>query len=405
MARGLITIAVLLLAVTVGAADSVWVSGRPLQVNLDRLYLSHGQEERIFPGSRFVVHRGSDSVYSGCVEFAWTGVSASFETTGFFDTLNLHELHVWMQRAPLDTTTSITIGYTGHPPASDSLGHNRVIFRQYESQFEMSLDFESGTLDAFLSYHDYNRTGPHSRTITHPAPFFIALVPNTSADVTSGGILTTSLYYRLDIERPSLYFSGDAVQPFCRLRPGGEKTARPFPYDPARGRTLLTSLRDRPREIAIGTNHPVLDPTASYFADILSRDRFKTRVVSSERSADICIITVPLTDDPLVSLHHIHDHLTATADPEQPAAQTLNIIGDYLESAENAADSSSRIRYIQLAEQSLRDDIGVFALFRPTRFFNARQNILGSPFESDGRLDFNRLQRVHLPIVSEDCRP
>ena len=75
-------------------SDSIWVSARVLQVRLDRIYLNHGRDECVFRNSRFVIHNGYDSIYSGCIEASYQGVSYSYPTDGLFDTIPTQSLHV-----------------------------------------------------------------------------------------------------------------------------------------------------------------------------------------------------------------------------------------------------------------------------------------------------------------------
>lgn len=412
--HGVIGILLLLLlstSVAAQSADSVWIEGMPLQVKLDRLYLGNGLEARIYPDCRFVVHQGYDSIYTGCIETSYPGVSVSYSTDGFFDTLRLADLHIWMERAPIDTLSPITIGHVGYLPlppvdaTADSADTSRIVIRRHQSQFEVSLAFEEHALDGFFSYRKYGPGGEFTITTGQPAPFFVALVPNPSRSITYNGFLTTSLYYRLDPQRLPMYFDGDGLIEFNRCCLGGETAPRPYPYGPVQGRALLESFRDYSRNVVIGVEHPMFESAAGYFADILSRDRFKTAVTRHEADADICLIAVPLGDSEISSLRYLHQRLVADTIPGSSPNQTLRIIGNYLESAELAFDSTIRAHYLRLAESSLREDLGVFALFRPTLYFTARLNLLGNVFTPDSNIDFSGLTKARLPQKREDCGP
>lgn len=405
-------------APTLGAAaDSIWIEGDVLQVKRDRLYFNHGLEERIYRNCRYVVHRGSDSIYSGCVESSYPGVSFSYPTDGHFDTIPAAALSIWLQRARVDTVSPIVLGHLGYIPEpvnagfgrSDSEsaagGRNPVEFRRYESQFEMSLAFQGGALDGFVSYRRYGPGDDDVSSEGQPAPFFVAMVPNPSHEVNRNGFLTTSLYYRLDPERMPLYFDGDEIHPFHGLSIGGDTAARPYPYDPGAGREVLQNMRTRSRNLTIGASHPMFEKIAGYYADIVSRDRYLTSIVPGNIPADVDIVAVPLAEEALPSLRFITEMLAADTVPGMSVNETIAIVDSYLDMAAAAEDQFRRDHYCSLAENALRDDIGVFPLFRPTMFFTARRSLLGDPFDERGYLDLAALTKVRLPEFSEECGP
>ncbi len=399
------------------AGDSTWIAGTILQVKLDRLYFDRGREDYIFRDCRFVVHRGYDSIYSGCVEASFPGVSYSYPAGGVFDTMNVAVLHIWLERAPVDTTTSITIGHVGYLPIDpsralpivDSLGRpasqNPVDIRTYESTFELNLAFESDVLDGCVAYHRVGAAGEGTRIVVRPAPFFVAMIPNPASELNRGGMLTTSLYYRLDPRRMPLYFDGDLIAPYNRLGAGGDTLPRPFPYDPASGRDILQTLHVRSRNVQIEPMRPMFEKLAGYFADILSRDRFFTSFGPTLDNPDVRLVAVPIYDDVLPSLRFIYDRLTEDTAGSQASNETVTIIGGYLDMAEQAADSSQRAYYTHLAETSLRDDVGVFPLFRPTLFVTLRPGLLGDPFTTSDYPDLSGVTKVRLPSHDEGCAP
>jgi hypothetical protein len=413
----IILLALTLVAPARAARDSVWISGQVLQVKLDRLYFNRGREAYIFRNCRFVVHRGIDSIYAGCVESAYPGVSLSFPTAGAFDTIPSSELHVWLERAPVDTGSPIVIGHVGDLPLvsereivdGDTLGrplsHNPVVIRTYESTFEMNLAFMSGNLDGAVSYRRVGPTEEDARTVSRPAPYFVAMLPNPASELNRGGFLTTSLYYRLDPGRIPLYFDGDRVTAWNRLGAGGDAAERPFPFDPAAGRDLIQSLRVRSRNVQIRSELPQFDKLAGYFADILSRDRFFTSYGSDGGTPDIRLIAVPLYDDILPSLQFIYRRLIEDTTAMQGATETIVIIGGYLDLADAASDPIRRDHYVRLAEIAMRDDLGIFPLFRPTLFFTLRAGLIGEPFSRTNYPDLSSVTKVRLPQDQEGCGP
>ncbi|HOD65417.1 MAG TPA: hypothetical protein PLR32_00585 [candidate division Zixibacteria bacterium] len=402
----------LLLAAVCAAqpGDSLWIESRPLQVKLDRLYLDCGLEARVFPDCRFVVHRGPDSLYSGCIESSYPGVAVSSPVGGFFDTLRLADLRVWLERAPYDTLAPIVLGQVGLLPAplagvGDSTAGGRVVFRPYASHFEASLAFEDQVIDGFFSYRRYTAGGEDVASVSRPAPFFVALVPNPARAIAQRGFLSTSLYYRLDPQRLAMIFEGDELRAFNRCGVGGDTAARPYPYAPGPGRALLNNLRGPSRSVVIAVEHPMFEPAAGYFADILSRDRFRPTVTSTLAGADLRLVAVPLGESEADGLRCLSGLLALDTLAGSAAAQSLQAVSSCLDSAALAAEPAAALRYVQLAESVLRDDLGVFPLFRPTLYFTARRSLLGEVFDRRGGIDVSGLARVRIPQNRKDCRP
>ncbi len=393
-------------AALVAQSDSERLSAVPLQYKLDRLYFGAGLEERIYPNCRFVVMRGKEAVYTGCIESSYPGVSLSYPTGQAFDTLPLSDVVVQIERAPLDTSATVILGHVGYLPFTlDAPGDSTVALpavREYKSPFEMSLAFEQGVVDGCFSYRkvSFPNTGG---TVARPAPFFIALLPNPSREITRSGFLTTSLYYRLDPQRLPMYFDGDAIRPFHRLRGEDAASARPFPYSPSQGRTLLENIRSRSRTVSISVEHPMLNAAAGYFADILSRDRFQTSTVGDPRKADIRLVCVPLDVPDVTILRYITGLLAADTVAGSAANETVRIIDGYLRTAALSSDSARQEQYLMLAESALRDDIGVLPLFRPTLFFTPGQALIGEAFLPGGGIDGSGLRKVRLPEAVEGC--
>lgn len=399
------------------AADpSATVTGRVLQVKLDRLYLNRGIEDHVFPGCRFLVYRGDDSIYSGCIQWSYPGVAVSYPTGGFFDNRTPDSLTIAIEPAPIDTASTITIGYAGYLPLytpSDSLeagyaGYNPLVVRPYQSQLELALAFEDGSIDGCYSYRLVDGASENSpATGVSPAPFFVALVPNPAREINRGGFLATSLYYRIDPGRLPVLFDGDEISPFYSLCRADLDSVRPYPYSPDAGRKLLGSLRTRSRTVSFAVEHPMLLPAARYFADVLSRDRFRTSVVHNPHEADIRLVIVPLTDSKIVNLRHLYGLLAADTVAAGPVNETIRLIDGYLRTATLTLDSSTYEHHLRLAESALRDDLGVLPLFRPTMFFAARDHLVGtvSLHTMTAELDFDLLRKVILPTRPKECRP
>lgn len=401
-------IAILLVLLTAlplfAQSDGERISAVPLQYKLDRLYFGCGVEERIYAESQFTVNHGSRTIYSGCIQSSDSGISISYPTGQVFDTLPLADLRIEIERAQLDTAATVTIGHVGYLPLAPSALIDSSVtpptVREYKSPFEMSLAFEQLQIDGCFGYRRMNFANASAQE-SQSAPFYVAMLPNPSREITRRGFLTTSLYYRLDPQRLPMYFDGDAIQPFHRLRDSDPLAPRPFPYSPSQGRTLLENVRSRSRTVSISVEHPILNAAAGYFADILSRDRFRTSIINDPRQADIRLVFIPLDVPELTTLRYVNGLLAADTVTGSPANETIRIIDGYLRTAATSTDPSMHEHYLMLAETSLRDDIGVLPLFRPQLFFVSRDVLIGSVFKADGTMDCSGLRKIRLPEPGE----
>ena len=403
----LIFISLILFCVSINA-DNVLESSI-LQYQMDRFYFPAGVESLIYKDCRFIIFDESDTVHTGYIEASYLGVSYSYPADSLNDSLEINDYKVFIQPVSVDSLSSIKIGYTSInqiTPGDSFEIDDRINYYRYDNNFEMILDFESGMLDAFYSFSQYQTNLENTYTISFPAPFYIAIVPNPSSLINSNGVLTTSLYYRYDPNLMPILFNGDNCQSINCLSWHENRCERYYPYDPYRGQMLLKQYRPLPKRITIGITDQSWDKTAEYYADILSRDRIRTVIENKIDNSDFHMTTVPLNEkDRISSLTFIHSLLCSDTVEGYDINETINIIGDYITSAQNTSDTLINKHYFNLAETALWDEIGVFPLYQPTIFFTAHRNVAGNTFDDDGFIDQNKLYKIILPERNREVTP
>jgi len=427
MPKTAIALILIILICTHGALGKE-VEGSVLQYKLNRLYFSSGLEDFIYPDCKFVVYRGRVVLSYGLIEFSQPGVSVSYPLDHPFEGKNLERLKVLIDAVDVDTLAPIQIGaaefkslptstdfptrdfpplhviYTLHPVSNMFMTNSgsQLNFMLYESLFEMALDFSGGGLDGFFSYGKPRSPAEGAASISTPANYYAALIPNISRDFNHGGMLTTALYYRFDPDKSYVYFTGDSVTPQTQLYACDSTGRRAYDHNPEDGRRLIQSVRNRPDHLALAVFDSQLQQTGAYFADILSRDKVRTRLTSDWYEGDLYLCFVPLDpNNALRSLKYIYDITSSDTIPDRQINQTIAIIGKYIESAENAASEQIRNYYIGKIDRSFKEDIGVFPLYRPTIYFVANHNLQGYMFDPDGYMDLKMLSKIMRPEIPE----
>ncbi len=391
--------------------SSISVSGQSLdcgilQYKLDRLYFPHGTESDLFKYSPFTVYLNSDSIYAGTLEFSGQGVSYSFPTYNYFDTLNIALFHTILEPAIEDTLTKITIGISEFDMPEIGIcliDSGSVLFRQYDSHIRMLLDFEEGFLDGYLSYGTPDTYNKETGIAYSYAPYYAVIMPNLSSGVNYHGLLSTSLYYRFDPSQPYTYFDGNRVIPQDCFYDKDDSCFRAYYYNTEDGRRLLESMRQRPKRISISTSDRVLDITGQLFADILSRDRIRTDFVAASEFADIRLTFIEYdSNQPLTGFNNILDLLAHDTAAGDIINKSLELAAVYLQSARCADHPKKEKHYLEKTERVLKEDLGVFPLFRPTVYFIANRALKGYRFDDDGYLDLTETVRLLLPVPNED---
>ncbi len=398
------------------------ITARILQFKMNRLYFPVGEEENIFRDSPFAICLSHDTLYRGRIEASFPGVSYSYPIDSVLDTAAIDSCYGVIEAAEIDSLSPINIGILKSLPygdfsdargilaginAADSqgIGFSRygtaLKTRLYNSWIEMQIDFESGLIDGVCSFDAVISPGMDVETISAPAPFYVALIPNVSRAVNKNGLLTTSLYYRFNEDRVSALFDGRSAEPFRCLYLTDVPCPRAYKFDPDRGRNLLNYLKKRPRKVKIAYENSTLKRLAQYFADILSRDKINVKLTTSFSDADIYISYVPLHGEKMdTSLYYIMDILTTDTTESNPMNSSVSITANYLELQHDSSDPETRTYYLNLAQRDLREYLGVFPLLRPAVYFSTGRNLKGYSFNRDGRLELKDLRKIRLPDIS-----
>jgi len=370
---------------------------------LGRLYFPLGEELHVYPHSPLAVLRGADTVYCGYIEHSWLGVSVSFPTHGFLDSLVLDSLEVVITPARVDSTAHVTIGthIAGLQLLADSVWDARLELATYRDERSLLDDFGSGLLDGIITLSDRAARPENVTTISHALPYLVVLVPNVGRAGNEQGQLTTSLYYRFDDSRLAVTFDGDRVSMINRLVPDVGSVApagRLYVYDPGRGRALFDRLTPHPAEIRLYSGNPSLDGVAHYFADIISRDRCRVQLTQNRRDADIRVDFVPFSESlPSSAVYFVYHTLVTDSLPGAPANEHIRRLGVELGMIESAVRYEDYYRHLDIAGRIMSDDLGVFPLFRPTLFLHSHKRLQNAVFDQDGRLDFRSAVIVELP--------
>ncbi|MDD3732619.1 MAG: hypothetical protein PHU88_09620 [candidate division Zixibacteria bacterium] len=396
-----------------------------LQLNQDRLYFSAGEEANIFPCSKFKVFCSQDSLYSGTIEKSYLGVSYSTPTGGFFDSVYLGSCFAVIETAGIDSQTIITVGLSAmdsveqsilffHPlksadypltTLSTSAG-NRILILSNGTEndiYDSSLIYD---IDIHITYDSQYTTPPPSTTKSSRAPFLAVLLPNLSKASSVQGILTTSLYYRFSAFLLPYLFEGDLPVPVYSFFTSDDSGRRPYPYDPQKGKVLLTRLAPRPEQLNLSFEHPSLQKVALYFADILAREKIRVDITTDSREADLILTYIPAGDlSTPTGLEYLISILEKFEPAETSQIENLKIISDYLEASQKTDKPDIKEKYYTLAEQGLIHDLGIFPLFRPTLFMTCNKYIGNCHFDENGRFDYRNLTRLKLPATEKERVP
>ncbi|MCP4705432.1 MAG: hypothetical protein GY865_12585 [candidate division Zixibacteria bacterium] len=385
-----------------------------IQKKMDRFYFATGVEENIFQDCSYIIIKSNDTLYKGLIEASYPGVSYSYQIDNISDTINIDSFVAYIQPAAIDSLTPIKIGILKSIPygslsnfpgiisvtlSSDSarIGESKygniLHTHHYDSEMKMLWDFEAGIIDAYISYNAENRSHIGQTSISTPAPFYVAMIPNISKPVNNKAFLTTSLYYRFNAERISTLFDGDNVTVQNCLFPCLRKFKRMYEYNPENGRNLLNYMDKKPKKIFIKLQNESLEKLGQYFADVLSRDRIKTRFTEDNDKADINLKFVSLYDPFYSILTFIESDLLEYKDTNNTFLELLDILEYY----KTVTYMTSQIYLPERVQRPLIEDIGVFPLLRPSLFFRSSDNLKGFAFDNNGLMDLSNLRKVILP--------
>jgi len=414
------------------AAASVVAGGtlqtRILQYSQDRLYFASGTEAHIYPHSRFIIMCGNDSIYEGCINKSFLGVSYSYPALGFFDSLPLDSCCAKIESAEVDRSSIIRIGLSGIEPhlwqrmmidtsnpgssfpnpfsPGDSIrsGGSSASISSYPDYIDLVFKMQLGELDGFVSFVNHGQEMPGDIVIDAQAPFIVVMIPNLSRDVNRGGQLAVSLYYRFNEDRLPLLFRGDNATPIHSFCPSASAGVRPYPFSTRQGRELLEQHQNRPRQVHLGVWRESLEKPALFFADVLSRDRVEVKLVDRFEDADVCFALIEFDEqNDLLTLRRINDLLRSVPTEFIFQQEVLDSVGVCIATAAGETDSTQRTKFLLRADQYLMHDLGVLPLFRPRVYFHGSKLLTDFRFSAGGRFVLNDLTKLKLPSPGAGC--
>jgi len=393
------------------ASDEIAVDS--MQYRLDRLYFPVGEESRVFRYSSFGIYRADTVIYSGYVEHSWTGISASEQTAGFFDTIDVATLEAVILTAAVDCSANLSVAYDFLPRPGQDLSSDTwvpsdsdhcTIYKSTGDTATMWDDFRNGDLDAVVSFRRLIDDPSRYNTRAFTLPFLVMLVPDIGKPCNFHGQFTTSLYYRFDPIKLDLMFDGDARVPSS---PSDTEFNRPwsvrsFEYNPENGRALLQVMEDRPSTVSIHYSLPFLRKAALYFADVLAQDRIEVTVSESTEPADLQIQLIRVKSTrPASHAFALQQILARDTVVGSPPAEYLAQIRSHLDYLWTATSETDYYETIARIERKFTDDLGVFALFYPVCYLHTQRYVEGVIIDEDGNVDFSRACLLRLPRPPE----
>lgn len=372
-----------------------------MQYRLGRFYFASGREARVFPESKFTIYCGTDSLFSGIIRHSYSGVSISDSNNLQLDTLTLDSCCGIIETADVDSISNIRVVVDSLVTSVSSwiiLGRTTGCGNYVRTTSSNLYSWHGqGIPDGFLSYVDDPRRRGYRNKITFPAPIIAVMIPNIGSELNRDGFLSTSLYYRFNDSTLSRYFNGSPVAPQHTLYITSDITKRFYPFDPARGRGLAGNIVSDRRAVRIERGSGLRN-LWYYFVDVLSRDKFVSPYGTRGQPVDIYLSLVPaIQSEPVEGLSYI----VALLKRHKPASKTmkeqLEIIDQRISAARSAKDMEAKLYYCELIDRSLKEDFGVFPLFRPYVTFFYSDQLEGCRFDEDGRLVVEEMTLLKLP--------
>ncbi|MBN1211331.1 MAG: hypothetical protein JXA92_02030 [candidate division Zixibacteria bacterium] len=393
-----------------------------LQYKLDRLYFSAGEEADIFSHSSFKIVCGSDTLYRGWIDQSIAGVSYSDTTGGFFDSVDLSSCFALIATAENDSLAVIIVHFQNMADdeikfiLSDNIAaeedlYDTLITEDGRGLLISKLDVDdivtsyqaAKEYDIQIAYDSQYITVFEVGTISASAPYIAVLMPNLAKNSSAGGVLTTSLYYNFSGFLLPHLFDGDNPLPAYSLFAEDGTSRRPYVYDPGKGRELYRGFHDRPGELSLYYSAFSLRKVADYFADILAREKIKVNISDTDHDADLILTYIPTDNQkPQKSLRYLYELLSKTETFDASRKETLTIIGNYLEAAEEAEKPETVLNYCSLADRGFIHDLGVFPLFRPLLYVTFEKNIKNCGFDASGRLDVYNVTKLVMPTENKE---
>lgn len=393
----------LILAISVSAnADSTDCT--ILQIKENRIYFNCGTEEMVYPYSDFYLTDGNDTLYSGEIEFSLPGVSVSFADSAGDEITGIETLNIVIERAIPDSSQEMILAL---PP---DLYSNPDLLGIAADERISKIEKQSGSINGesysvIVDYTPYREPDEHHLAASFPAPFYIAMVPNLGSKKNRKGILPTSLYYHHNSYKAGLVFKGDGIVPYNRHYESTDTFSRKYEYSTIKGEKLFKSRADAKEEIALYVEYSSFTKYAEYFAIFINRYMSRARFTENPSDADIRFLAIPIRPDSIqtASMHFLIK-LLRESDTSAVYDEHLNLAEEYLGFADRSGDSTGRKRYLEMADNILQTDLGVFPLFRPRIYISLRNDLTGTPTIEQNRIDFTNITRLVFPKPGKDNR-
>lgn len=399
-----LTILVTLLAASSFAASEPTVECESFEYRLGRCYLPVGIEAMVYPGCPFHIVRGNDSIVSGSVKAAFSGISwtvilpdsVTYELDG--------SCRIFVEPARVDSASMIRVATVGDNLArrldktvgQETGAGNPIAWSAVSPYDDIQGLLADDSLDLILSYHHMAGDCLSLDYAASPAPWAAVMLPNLSRPLNRDGLLTTALYYRFAPDLLEYLFDGDSVG-VVNTWNDDSGMPRPYPNDADGGSRLLRQLA-HDQSIRIAFEASDLQRLAEYFGDVLARQRFDVEFVDDFTEADLWL---GWADAPVGGgaelMKAAFEHLSRTRPAGQAQSEAITLLGDYLSQMASVSDSTKMAGLIRLARQTLTHDLGAFSLFRPRLHMVWDWPLVGAGFDEAGQLRLDSLRVLRLP--------
>jgi len=397
---GIIIFILILLGAEIVAAPGT-AKGRILQIKEKRLYFDCGTESLVYPYADFLIKEGTDTIYSGEIEYSLPGVSVSFPSDSIKSLGAYFGNPVEINRAQPDTSGDIDVVITG------GLFENfRRLGLFSNSQVKVIEDIRNGRpgqspdIRIGLQYKKYPE---FSRFDSIPAPFYFAMIPDPEKDINLGGILATALYYHYNLYKTGLLVEADGILAYNRHYPVADSTGRIYRYSTVKGGELFRNSIKPGHDIKIFYDYHGLEDFAKYFATFIGRYGSNASFTADSADADLRFVRIPIIPDSLTgSMRAILQTLEESESVDNGLNEKLALIADYLSFVETADKEESEYRYLKMADNILQTEIGIFPLFQPVIYILYKKDIMGDIGIEYDALDFGKISRLRLPVPGKD---
>ena len=388
--RSLTFLLILLLPAIIVSAGQVETT--IIKYDEGRLCFPYGENDLIFPGCPFTIFQNSDSLYSGYIDGTLMTASETEPIRFDLDSAALEQYTVKITPAELDSGL-VNIGLIEQDNYQLFTPTDFNGFKSYDSYDEMLLAYESGGIDAILSFDKNDLRLEDSDILSFPSTHYVALIPSYNRAGVNPSTLSTALYDYFNVELFDIYYEGEIADPFYCHIPELQNCSRIYDYDPIKGKQLLKAFDNYAINITADGNITQLNSTIRYFKDILSRHRVNTRS-SDTLSLYLKFFRIDRIDD-IIQFVESSSQMGLQSNPTYK--EYLDLVKNYVELYQATGDESSQQDYLSKINRTLIEDLGIFPLFRPTVYFSYKDNIKGVGLDENGYLDLNNLRRIIMP--------